>query len=495
MFKWIEQEYGVNPLVLQGVIPPLIAFLLVFLARELILLVLKKKVGDPARQKVWRQRSLWIALPSSILLAWGASWLQQGDLVKVLAGQSSQIGQMRTYVGALLKIFVYTLLLVTALLIIRRVRRRLVGRIDSWKSVTEGVKVQAAVLLSPKRVRVLLMGGIRFVRGLLIFLLFYLYIPAVLSALPQTREIATKAIPYLMTPFVVAATGLYGYLPDLLILIAVMVIGGYVIKLLRHVMAAVGTGDIKLQGFDPEWSGPTYKLGRTLIILILIVISYPYLPGSQSEVFKGFSIFFGALITLGASSSISNVINGLILTYTGSFRVGDRVKIGDTVGDIVEKRMFSTRMRTPFNDAVSVPNSLVMESQIVNYSDASKQGGLALIVEAGIGYDVDWRTIHELFKTAASKTESVLENPEPFVLQSGLGDYAVQYKLVAFTDNAKRAARIASKIREHALDGFNQAGIEIMTPMVHAVRNSLDLTTPTGASETSAPPSFRLGFS
>jgi small-conductance mechanosensitive channel len=473
----------------------LIAFLLVFLARELILFAVKKRITDPARRKVWRQRSLWIGLPAAIFFAVVASWFRQRDLAMALANESVEAGQVQIYVGASLRIIVYTLFLVVTLLIIRRVYRRMVDRIDDWKLATEGVKVQAAVLLSPRRVRVVLTGGIRFLRGLLIFLLFYFYVPSVLNALPQTRGIATRIMPYLMRPAVAAGTALYGYLPDLLILIVVIVVGRYTIKLLRFVMGAMGTGGIKLQGFEPEWSEPTFKLGRTLIILIMIVISYPYLPGSQSEVFKGFSIFVGALVTLGASSSISNVINGLILTYTGSFRVGDRVQIGDTVGDVVEKRLFLTRIRTPLNDQVSVPNTLVMASQIVNYTAASKEGGLAVVVEAGIGYDVDWRTVHELFKNAAGKTGGVLENPKPFVLQSSLGDFAVQYKLIAFTDNAKTAKRVASELREHALDGFNEAGLEIMTPMVQAVRNSLDLTTPTGASETSAPPSFRLGSS
>ena len=287
-------------------------------------------------------------------------------------------------------------------------------------------------------------------------------------------------MPYLMAPVVTVGRAMVAYLPDLVTLVVILLVGRYVIRLLRFWMVAIGAGGITVEGFEPEWAEPTYKLGRMLIILVVIMISYPYLPGSGSDVFKGFSLFVGALVTLGASSSIANVIAGVILTYTGSFRVGDRVKVGDTVGDVIEKKLFVTRIRTIYNEEVTVPNGLVMQTQIINYTTSSKKGGLALTIEAGIGYDVDWRTVHELLKNAAAKTEAILEEPEPFVLQHGLGDFAVQYKLVAFTEDARSALKTVSELRQHALDEFNDAGVEIMTPMVHAVRNSPELATPKG---------------
>ena len=315
----------------------------------------------------------------------------------------------------------------------------------------------------------MLTGALRVIRALLIFALLYLYVPLILSAIPQTQDLAGRVMPYVMAPVVTAGKALIAYLPDLITLIVILAIGRYVIRLLRFSMVAIGAGGVELEGFDPEWAEPTYKLGRVLIILVVVMISYPYLPGSGSEVFKGFSLFVGALVTLGASSSIANVIAGIILTYTGSFRVGDRVKVGDTIGDVTEKRLFVTRLRTIYNEEVTVPNGLVMQTQIINYTRSSQQGGLALTIEAGIGYDVDWRTVHELLKSAAGKTEHIVEEPEPFVLQNGLGDFAVQYKLVAFTDNARTAVTTVSELRQHALDEFNTAGVEIMTPMIHAV--------------------------
>ena len=494
MRERLEQELGVAPWVFEGVFLPFLAFLAVLLARELLLVFVRRRVEDPERRKTWRRHTLRAAVPLAILAAVGASWARQNSIARMLATGSGEVVEVQTHLGTATKVVAYTLVFTTFFLIIQRTYRNLAGRIDDWKPAEEGVKAQSALLLSPERVRTMLTGALRLLRALLIFVLFYLYIPFILSAIPQTHDLVGKVMPYLMAPVVTSGKAIWGYLPDFITLAVILVVGRYVIRLLRFSMVAIGAGGLKVEGFEAEWAEPTYKLGRLLIIFVVIMMSYPYLPGSGSDVFKGFSLFVGALVTLGASSSIANVIAGIILTYTGSFRVGDRVKIGDTVGDVTEKRLFVTRIRTIYNEEVTVPNGLVMQTQIVNYTTSSKKGGLALTIEAGIGYDVDWRAVHELLKNAASKTESILEDPEPFVLQNGLGDFAVQYKLVAFTDDARTAVKTVSELRQRALDEFNEAGVEIMTPMVHAVRNSPELATPKGASEGEAG-SLRVGSS
>jgi len=472
----------------------LLAFLGVLLVRELVLLFVRRRVEDPQRRKIWRRQTLRAAVPLAILAAVGTSWARQDSIARMLATGSGEVVEVQANLGTATKIVAYTLVLVTFFVLIQLTYRNLAARIDDWKPAEEGVKVQSAVLLSPERVRRMLTGALRVFRALLIFVLLYLYVPFILSAIPQTHELAGKVMPYLMAPVVTSGKAIWGYLPDFITLVVILVAGRYLIRLLRFSMVAIGAGGLKVEGFEAEWAEPTYKLGRMLIVFVVIMISYPYLPGSGSDVFKGFSLFLGALVTLGASSSIANVIAGIILTYTGSFRVGDRVKIGDTVGDVIEKKLFVTRLRTIYNEEVTVPNGVVMQTELVNYTASSKKGGLALTIEAGIGYDVDWRTVHELLKNAAGKTERILEEPEPFVLQHGLGDFAVQYKLVAFTDDARTAVKTVSELRQHALDEFNEAGVEIMTPMIHAVRNSPELATPKGASEGQAGP-FRVGSS
>ncbi len=236
-------------------------------------------------------------------------------------------------------------------------------------------------------------------------------------------------------------------------------------------MSALARGEIRLSGFDPDWGDPTYRLIRGVAVLLGVMISYPYLPGAGSEIFKGFSIFVGALVTLGSSAAINNIISGVVLTYTRAFRVGDRVQIGTTLGDIVEKRLFVTRVRTLDNDEVTLPNGMVLGGSISNLSIATTTRGLALRVSVGIGYDVDWQQVHDLLKKAALQTPHILAEPEPFVVETELGDFAVSYMLIAHTDEPKSARLTRAELRRSALDLFNAEGIEIMTPSVSSLRD------------------------
>lgn len=487
MSEWLSEQFQIPAGSVRAMVPPLAAVVLVFLLRELVLLFLAPGQIEPERRAVWRRRTLWVAVAAAVIGAVATAWARHAWIVRTMESGADEVARVQGAVGPWVRIAAATLCLLTFLLLIWRTQRRIAAQIEARKLVSDGLKVQRLELLSPQRVQQLLLRLSRVVRLLLIAALLYVYVPFVLAELPQTREFAEAALPILMVPVVAVTRAFVDYLPNLLTLIVIFFVGRFVLALVRRSMEAVGNESITIKGFEPDWAAPTYKLGRVLICALLVMLSYPYLPGSGSEVFKGFSLFFGLLVTLGASAAVSNVIAGIILTYTGAFRVGDRVRLNDTVGDVVEKKLFVTRIRTSLNEDVTVPNSLVNQSQIVNYTASTRKGGLALTVEAGIGYDVDWRVVHKLLLSAAAKTENVLQEREPFVLQSAFGDFAVQYRLVAFTGVAAGAMRTASTLRQHALDEFNAAGIEIMTPMVHAVRNSPELATPSGAAAAGGP--------
>jgi small-conductance mechanosensitive channel len=229
-----------------------------------------------------------------------------------------------------------------------------------------------------------------------------------------------------------------------------------------------------------------------VLILGTLMIVYPFLPGAGSEVFRGFSLFVGAMFTLGASSSVSNMISGIILTYTRSFRIGDRIHVGGTTGDVMTRGLFVTRLCTVYNEVVTVPNNVALGGRVVNYTAATTAGGLALSVTAGIGYDVDWRQVHELMKKGARDTEHILEEPEPIVLQTELADFAVSYELRAWTDDASRMVQTRSRLRQNVLDQFNEAGVEIMTPNQNAVRNSVEPAIPESYIADSTPRALRF---
>ncbi len=315
----------------------------------------------------------------------------------------------------------------------------------------------------------------------LIFLVL-VFIPLVMRHFPRTNEVVEAMEGYLGKPARDIGQAIFNYLPNLGYLAVIAGLGWLLHKLLKYFFHSLADGSLTIGGFLPEWAEPTYRLCRTILFLFVLMVSLPYLPGANSEFFRGFSVFVGALVTFGSSGAIGNIVSGLVLTYTRAFHVGDMVKIGDNVGMILEKATLTTKLRTVKNEEVTIPNGNVLSSTVVNFTALAASEGLALTVTAGIGYDVDWRVVEALMVDAAKRTENILENPVPFVLKTDLGNYAVNYELFAWTkllDRPDRLIRTSSELRRNVLDAFNAAGVEIMTPSVLAHRDASGLAIPT----------------
>ncbi|MEO5908719.1 MAG: mechanosensitive ion channel family protein, partial [Ginsengibacter sp.] len=210
----------------------------------------------------------------------------------------------------------------------------------------------------------------------------------------------------------------------------------------------------------------------------MVVVIYPYLPGSGSPVFQGVSVFLGFLFTFGSAGSLSNIISGLILTYMRLFKIGDRVKIADVTGDVIEKSLLVTRIRTIKNEIISIPNSTVMNSHTINYSSDAPGLGLILNTTVTIGYDVPWRKMYEALIEAALRTNYVLHDPKPFVLQTGLQDFYVAYQINAYIREANRQSDIYSELHQNIQDVCNEKGIEIMSPHYTSARDGNNTTIP-----------------
>ena len=241
-------------------------------------------------------------------------------------------------------------------------------------------------------------------------------------------------------------------------------------KFLHFLTHEIEIGKLVIPGFYRDWAQPTFNLLRIFIYAFTFIIIFPYLPGSDSPIFRGVSVFLGLLISIGSSSAIGNIVAGLVITYMRAFKVGDRVKIGDATGDVIEKTMLVTRLRTIKNEEVTIPNSAILNGNTINYSTSARELGLILNTEVTIGYDVPWRKVHELLISAAQKTENINESPEPFVLQTNLNDFYVNYQLNAYTDDADKAAKIYSDLHSKIQDEFNEAGVEILSPHFQANR-------------------------
>jgi small-conductance mechanosensitive channel len=243
--------------------------------------------------------------------------------------------------------------------------------------------------------------------------------------------------------------------------------------LVHKLFLAIETGAIKIKGFYADWAEPTYKLVRFLIFALALVAVFPYLPGSKSPAFQTVGVFLGVVFSLGSSSVVANALSGVILTYMRALKVGDRVKIGETFGDVVERTLLVTRVQTIFNEVVTVPNSVLLNGQIVNYSTMAEQGRLILRANVTIGYDAPWPRVHEALLEAARRTPLVLSDPKPYILQTALNDYNVGYELNAFVREAQRSHFIQSDLHQFIQETFDEAGIEILSPMYNTVRQSV----------------------
>ena len=236
------------------------------------------------------------------------------------------------------------------------------------------------------------------------------------------------------------------------------------LRMLRLYFGALERGTVSLPGFEREWSIATYKIVRVLVIGIVLVMAYPYLPGAGSEALQGLSVFAGLVLSLGASSSVSNVISGYITTFGKVLRVGDMIKVGEVTGTVSQIRLLTIRLRTIRNEEVTIPNGTLLNSNVINYSALSREHGLVLQTEVGIGYEVPWRQVHAMLLEATARTPGLMTEPAPFVLQRQLGDFAVVYQLNVYKAEAKALVRAYSDLHQNILDVFNEYGVQIMTP-------------------------------
>ena len=339
----------------------------------------------------------------------------------------------------------------------------------------------------------ILISATRFLQAAVIILTFYIFLSLLLGILPETRGISAALLIYVLNAFGAAWHELGEAVPGLFMIVIIGVATWYILKLCRFLFRELQRGHITVSGFYPEWADPTYKLLRIMILACALIVAFPYVPGGDSPAFKGVSIFFGLLVSLGSAGAVGNIVAGVLLTYTRAFQVGDRVRIADTLGDITERTLLATRLRTIKNEDVTVPNSLVLSGQIFNFSECCRDGALILHTSVTIGYDAPWRQVHELLLAAASHTSRILAEPKPFILQTALNDFYVSYQLNVYTNQAADMMFTYSELHQNIQDEFNHAGVEICSPHFAAVRDANTIAIPSEyIAKDYVPPSFRV---
>lgn len=350
-------------------------------------------------------------------------------------------------------------------------------RIQEEKKI-KGIKIRNYTLFDAKRQVEALLTVNGFLKWVFILFLIYIALPILFGLFPWTKNFADTLLSYILNPLKNIAIGFWNYLPDLFTLIVIVVVFKYVLKGIHFLKNEIEKGNLSIPGFYADWANPTYQIIRVITIAFMFVVIWRYLPGSNSPVFQGVSVFLGVLFTFGSSGSLSNIVAGLVLTYMRLFKIGDRVKIGEITGDVIEKSLLVTRIRTIKNEIISIPNSTVMNSHTINYSSDTIENGLILHTTVTIGYDVPWREMHKALINAANRTDLLLKEPKPFVLQTSLDDFYVSYQINAYTKEANKQATIYSQLHQNIQDCCNEAGIEILSPHYRAARDGNMTTIP-----------------
>ncbi|GCE59094.1 mechanosensitive ion channel family protein [Microcystis aeruginosa] len=347
-------------------------------------------------------------------------------------------------------------------------------------SLVPGVVFQNFEIISSQTIGIFSLRVLQFIRTLIILTILYFYLTFVLRLFPWTRKFGDGFLQYFFSALEVVSQEIAKYLPSIFIILLIIFITHYLLRAIKPFFTGLERENLVINGFYPDWAKPTYNLLSLLIIALAIVIAFPYLPGFNSPAFQGVSVFLGVLFSLGSTSAIANVVGGIILIYTRSFQLGDKISIGDVIGDVIEKGLLVTRIRTPANRIITIPNSSLLNTNVINFSVSQREFKQPLILQTTVtlGYDLPWRKVHATLKEAALASQFIVSEPAPFVLQTSLDDFYVSYQLNAYTDHPNKMVYIYSELHQNIQDKCNEVGIEIMSPHYKALRDGNHSTIP-----------------
>ena len=384
--------------------------------------------------------------------------------------------EQSTLRGVLWGLFYSVLALVVLVLALRAL-----GRVFAWLDertaglrgqYLRGVKIGTLEVVGRSQVSRVGRALVGLFRLALSLILVYTFLTFVFGQFPWTQTWSENLLDAALSPLRQLGALLLASIDNVIAILVILVVVRWIMRISDYLFLRVARGEAELKGFHAELADPTRKIVKFILIVMGLMLIYPYTPIADNRGFQGLTVFFGLLLSLGSSTAISNMVAGVVLTYTRAFRVGDRVRVGDAFGDVVEKNFLVTRIRTTKNEDISVPNANVLSNHIVNYSAMARDGsGVILHTEVTIGYDVPWPQVHRLLIQAAHDTAGMEPEPPPFVLQTSLGDFSVAYQLNAYTKEVTRMARLYSDIHQHIQDRFAEAGIEILSPTYEARRD------------------------
>lgn len=334
-------------------------------------------------------------------------------------------------------------------------------------------------ILTTRQVLLILTGLIGLLGFTLKLIAGYVALTLIFQRFIWTRTWAEGLLNLVLSPAIDLLKKFFDYIPNLIAIAVIVFVFRLLIRFSDSVFERIAEGKLTVDNFYAEWADPTRKIVKFALFLFAVILIYPYTPIAASTAAQGISIFVGVLFSLGSTSAIGNVIASIVLNYTRSFRIGDTVRIGDVTGDVVEKTALVMRIRTRYNEEVSIPNTTVVGSNVMNFSEAARRGEMLILHSTvSIGYDAPWRTVHQLLIEAALATEDIEKEPRPFVFQLALNDNYPVYEINAYTKKPSLWLDIYTKLHANIQDKFNEAGIEILSPAYHVNRLSQEITIP-----------------
>ena len=319
---------------------------------------------------------------------------------------------------------------------------------------------------------------LKVLRWLVYAVLLYISLPILFSIFPFSRDWADALFHLVWSPLKGVFLAIWDYLPNLFSIAVIYFVMKYFIRFVRYIFSEIEAEKLQISGFHADWAMPTFSIVKFLLYAFMFVLIFPFLPGSDSNIFKGVSVFIGILFSLGSSSAIANMVAGLVITYMRPFKIGDRIKIADVTGDVIEKTLLVTRIKTPKNEIITIPNASVLTGNTINYTSEAVNAGLIIHTTVTIGYDVPWKNMHEALINAALRTDLILKEPKPFVFQTSLEDFYVAYQINAYTREASKQAQLYSNLHQNIQDCCNEVGIEILSPHYRAARDGNMTTIP-----------------
>ena len=316
-------------------------------------------------------------------------------------------------------------------------------------------------LMNIHQVKRILLFLTRVLQVFLVLLQLFISLPLLFSIFPETEKFTWNMINYVWSPLRDMVISIVRYFPNLVKIAVIVYVVRWVLKGLHHISDEIAVGHLKIDRFYQDWAQPTYHIIRIFVVAFTLVVIWPLLPGSESGVFKGVSIFVAALFSLGSTTTIGNLISGIIITYMRPFLVGDFVRIGDQEGEVVEKNAFITRLRDIKGNLVTVPNNSILSQQTVNYTAAARDGKGSIVHSTfTFTYHVPRETVEAYLLEGAARCELLEKNPKPFVLYTALEDFYTQYEINGYTKETARLFAVYSELHRNIIDVFHEHNLD-----------------------------------